>query len=149
MPCSQELELFRFGGEGLVVDLVAMVSSSLGSSLGRRSTFSASATHPLYEPGSGYLEPCLEVKAAWSTTQPSGASGEMSKTFGPEKYGLLPPRCSRGLNESALATTAKAASAVVYLTILWRECYELDSTHAHARQKKKESFYHRDTVFPT
>ena len=42
----------------------------------------------------------------------------MSKTFGPEKYGLLPPRCSRGLKESASAVAAKAAIAVVYLTML-------------------------------
>ena len=66
--------------------------------------------------------------------QPSGASGEISKTFGPLKKGLLPPRCSRGLNcASDEATTARSVASVTPFIVKSNFC---DSAHNCVRQYK-------------
>jgi hypothetical protein len=91
----EEGEFAGVGAEGLAVDLLMSVSRVFlwwyGWTEVRR-TLALRSSQPLYAPGSGYLDPCREAKAAVSTVQPSGAWGDMSKTFGPLNQGLLPPR---------------------------------------------------------
>jgi hypothetical protein len=91
-PGSEEGELAGVGAEGLVVDLGWLLAVFLVLWTEVCRTFSLKVSQPLYAPWSGYLDPWREAKAAVSTEQPSGASGDMSKTFGPLNQGLLPPR---------------------------------------------------------
>jgi len=58
----------------------------------------------------------------------------MSKTFGPLKNGLLPPRCSRGLNcASDEATTARRAASVAPFIF---ECEFRESANDYLRRNK-------------
>lgn len=90
-----------------------------------RRTLALRFSQPLYAPGSGYLDPCREAKAAVSTVQPSGASGDMSKTFGPLNQGLLPPRWWRGLNWASAEMALAAAIAIAVPFILSFESGDL------------------------